>query len=148
MTSEGRQSDGSAPATLSLDPPIDLPIDQCRGQLSLLVVRLGSGVVVPPVCPAVAGSSGWAVLGAGSGGGVAGGLQVWVNSLVQECCQGQASGRCRVTRRLEDATRDGTPIRVRRMVAVVARASVVPVRLRAPAKAAERPIPPATPGSD
>jgi hypothetical protein len=26
LTSEGRQSGGSAPATLSLDPPIDLPL--------------------------------------------------------------------------------------------------------------------------
>ena len=49
-----------------------------------------------------------------------GGPQFWVNRRVHASCQGQAVGRCRVTRRAEDATRAGTVISLRRMVAVVA----------------------------
>ena len=53
-------------------------------------------------------------------------------SAVQACCQGQAWGRCSVSRRAEVAIRAGTWIRVRRTVAVVARARRrVPVRVAA-----------------
>ena len=48
-----------------------------------------------------------------------GGPQIWVNSLLQACCQGQAFGRCSISRRAEVATRAGTAIRVRRIVPVV-----------------------------
>jgi len=52
-------------------------------------------------------------------------------SAVQAVSQGQACGRCRVTRRAEVATRAGTMISVRRMVAVVAFAICGSVRLAA-----------------
>ena len=42
------------------------------------------------------------------------------NRVVQAVSQGQARGRCRVTRRAEDATRAGTAMSLRRIVAVVA----------------------------
>lgn len=61
----------------------------------------------------------------------AGGPQARVNKVVQACCQGQAIGRCRVSLRAEAASRTGTQTRVRRMVAVVALASRVPLRLAA-----------------
>jgi hypothetical protein len=53
----------------------------------------------------------------------AGGPQVRVNSSVQLVCQGQADGRSRVRVRADPAIRAGTPIRVRRIVPVVALAS-------------------------
>ena len=49
-----------------------------------------------------------------------GGPQTRVNRSVQAVSQGQAVGRCRVSRRAEDAIRAGTVISLRRMVAVVA----------------------------
>ncbi len=51
---------------------------------------------------------------------MAGGPQVRVNSSVQLVCQGHPVGRCRVSVRAEVAIRAGTPIRVRRIVPVVA----------------------------
>ena len=60
-----------------------------------------------------------------------GGPQVWLNSWVHACCQGQFPGRCSVSRRAEDATRAGTAISVRRMVLVVALVSAPPARLAA-----------------
>src|SRR5690349_12148985 len=67
----------------------------------------------------------------GQAAAVRGGPQARVNSWIQAVCQGQAVGRCRVRRRAEEATRAGTVIRVRRMVAVVALASLGPVRVAA-----------------
>src|ERR1700712_4342267 len=49
-----------------------------------------------------------------------GGPQVWVNNSVQLVCHGHPVGRCRVSVRAEPAILAGTPIRVRRMVPVVA----------------------------
>src|SRR5215210_8341840 len=57
----------------------------------------------------------------------AGGPQVWLNSWVHAVRHGQSVGRCRVSRRAEQATRPGTVISVRRMVAVVALASLGPL---------------------
>src|SRR5688500_14440575 len=53
------------------------------------------------------------------------------NSAVQAASQGQARGRCRVIRRAEVATRAGTGISLRRMVAVVALTRSGSVRLAA-----------------
>jgi hypothetical protein len=50
----------------------------------------------------------------------AGGSLTRSNRAVQAVSQGQAWGRCRVTRRAEEATRAGTVITLRRIVAVVA----------------------------
>src|SRR4029077_6986134 len=50
---------------------------------------------------------------------------------VQAVSHGQAAGRCRVTRRAEDAIRAGTVISLRRTVAVVDLASPVPARVAA-----------------
>ena len=52
-----------------------------------------------------------------------GGPQVRGKSSVQLVCQGHPVGRCRVSVRAEPAIRAGTPIRVRRIVPVVAFAS-------------------------
>ena len=49
-----------------------------------------------------------------------GGLQAWVNSLVQPFSQGQLSGRCRVMRRAEVETLAATLMSFRRTVAVTA----------------------------
>jgi hypothetical protein len=62
---------------------------------------------------------------------VAGGPQQRANSVVQACSQGQATGRCRVSRRAREAIRAGTVTRVRRRVAVVAFASRLPARVPA-----------------
>ena len=61
--------------------------------------------------------------GHGQTAATGGGACVIVNSWVNAFCQGQASGRCSVIRRAERASRAGTWIRVRRIVAVVALAS-------------------------
>jgi len=86
------------------------------------MVGLLWAVAVRPA--SLSGCSGvYAVVPSPAGGQVAragGGPQVWVNSRVQACCQGQPAGRCRVSCRAEDATRAGTWISLRRMVAVVA----------------------------
>ena len=63
--------------------------------------------------------------------GVVGGPQARSNNWVQAGCQGQASGRCRVSRRAEVAIRAGTVISRRRMVPVVALASAVWVSVAA-----------------
>ena len=63
------------------------------------------------------------LLAGGQGVAVWGGPQVWVNSSVQACCQGQPVGRCSFSCLAEDAIRAGTVISLRRMVAVVALAS-------------------------
>ena len=67
------------------------------------------------------------VLGSRSGGllggqaaRTGGGSLTRSNSAVQALSQGQAGGRCRVIRRAEVATRAGTMISLRRIVAVVA----------------------------
>ena len=60
---------------------------------------------------------GWAAWSGLHGGGRVGDA---VDSRVHASCQGHASGRCRVIRRAEDATRAGTWISLRRTVAVVA----------------------------
>ena len=60
-----------------------------------------------------------------------GGPQLWVNRRVHALCQGQAVGRCRVTRRAEVATRAGTAINFARIVAVVARARATPAMVAA-----------------
>ena len=60
----------------------------------------------------------WLLGGQAGGGG--GGSLTRSNSVVQAVSQGQAFGRCRVIRRAEVATRAGTVISLRRMVAVVA----------------------------
>ena len=70
--------------------------------------------VVPLVLRVVPLSAGGQVVGAG------GGPQTLVKSSVQALSQGHAVGRCRVTRRAEDALRAGTAISFRRIVAVVA----------------------------
>ena len=49
-----------------------------------------------------------------------GGLQAWVNSLVQPCSQGQFSGWCRVVRRAEVEILVATLMSLRRTVAVTA----------------------------
>ncbi len=54
---------------------------------------------------------------------MAGGSATRVNRSVQASCQGHANGRCRVTRRAEVATRAGTAMSLRRIVALVALAS-------------------------
>ena len=54
------------------------------------------------------------------GQAVRGGLFAAVRSCCQACCQGQAVGRCRVSRRADRASRAGTLIRWARMVPVVA----------------------------
>ena len=54
-----------------------------------------------------------------------------MNSSVQALSQGHAVGRCSVTRRAEAATRAGTVINLRRIVAVVALASPGPVMVAA-----------------
>src|SRR5215218_7932096 len=74
---------------------------------------------------------GWAGVAGGQEVVVRGGPQVCVNSWVHRACQGQFFGRCSLSRRAEDATRAGTAISVRRMVAVVALASTPPARLAA-----------------
>ena len=56
-----------------------------------------------------------------------GGPQTRVNRVVKAVCQGQPVGRCRVSRRAEDASRAGTVISARRMVAVVALARFGPL---------------------
>ncbi len=53
------------------------------------------------------------------------------NRVVQSVSQGHAWGRCRTILRAEVATRAGTVIRVRRMVAVVALAIAGPLRVAA-----------------
>jgi hypothetical protein len=63
------------------------------------------------------------VLGSGRAAGgqlvvAAGGPQQRSNSVVQACSQGQATGRCRVSRRAREAIRAGTVTRVRRRVAL------------------------------
>ena len=55
-----------------------------------------------------------------------------VKSRANAFCQGQASGRCRMILRAERASRAGTEMRVRRIVAVVALA-------RRPARSARMP---------
>ena len=62
---------------------------------------------------------------------VAGGPQPWLNRWVHGVSQGQVVGRCRVTRRAEDAARAGTAISFLRMVAVVALARSVPAMVAA-----------------
>ena len=70
------------------------------------------------------GSSGRALLGLGGQVlAVAGGSATRLNSRVHASCQGHASGRCRVIRRAEEATRAGTVTSLRRIVAVVDLAS-------------------------
>jgi len=56
-----------------------------------------------------------------------GGPQACRKSSVQASSQGQSRGRCRMTRRAEDAIRAGTWMSLRRVVAVVALAKAVPV---------------------
>ncbi len=67
-----------------------------------------------------------------------GGPQVRTNSSVQACSQGQAVGRCRTRRRAEDATRAGTWINVRRIVAVFALPRLDPAPVAAAMTAAAR----------
>ena len=62
---------------------------------------------------------------------VVGGPWAWLNSAVHCCCQGQDRGRCRVSRRAEEAIRAGMLTILRRIVAVVALASPVPVMVAA-----------------
>lgn len=57
-----------------------------------------------------------------------GGLQVWSNRLSHWGCQGEATGRCRVIRRADDAIRAATLMSLRRMVPVVALTRSGPVR--------------------
>ena len=54
-----------------------------------------------------------------------------LNRVFQADSHGQFRGRCRVSRRAEDAMRAGTVIRVARMVAVRALASAGPVMVAA-----------------
>ena len=54
-----------------------------------------------------------------------------MNSSVQACSHGQATGRCSVTRRAEDAIRAGMAMSLRRIVAVVDLAIVGPARVAA-----------------
>ena len=61
----------------------------------------------------------------------AGGPQTRVNSSVQALCQGQPVGRCRTSRRAEEAIRAGTCTSWRRIVPVVAVACRPPVRVPA-----------------
>src|SRR5664279_4190646 len=86
---------------------------------------------VPPVCrllrfPLVApsGAGGQVVVAAGGG-------YARANSAVQASCQGHRWGRCRCSRRAEDATRAGMLIRVRRIVGVVARVRSPPALVAA-----------------
>ena len=60
-----------------------------------------------------------------------GGPQLWLNRRVHAVSQGQVVGRCRVSRRAEDATRAGMLISLRRMVAVVAFARSLPAMVAA-----------------
>ena len=91
-----------------------------------------SGVGVRPVSlagdvhfgPGCAVRAGWCQVFAWLGG-----PQTRVNSSVQAVSQGQVVGRCRVSRRAEDAIHAGTVMRVRRMVAVVALARGDPMIL-------------------
>jgi len=63
---------------------------------------------------------------------VPGGPQVLLNSRAQSSFQGHLVGKWSVICRAEEAMRAGTPIRLRRIVAVVAFASeVLPVRVAA-----------------
>src|SRR3954453_11181545 len=84
--------------------------------------------------PAVSGSPGSGLEATVAGGqavAAGGGPQTRVNRLVQAVCQGQPVGRCRTSRRAEDAIRAGTWTSWRRSVPVVALASVGPVRVPA-----------------
>ena len=54
-----------------------------------------------------------------------------LNRVFHADSHGQPRGRCKVSRRAEDAIRAGTVTRVRRMVAVLARANPGPVMVAA-----------------
>lgn len=60
-----------------------------------------------------------------------GGPQMRAKSRVQAVSQGQRAGTCSMMRRAEDATRAGTVISLRRIVAVVALAGPGPVMVAA-----------------
>src|SRR4051812_41203600 len=92
--------------------------------------RLRARVAARPGCR-VLRVLGWAGVAGGQAMALRGGPQVCVNSWVHPSCQGQFFGRCRLSRRAEDATRAGTAISVRRMVPVVALASTPPAMLAA-----------------
>ena len=86
--------------------------------------------------------SGWSCWDGWMGQAVRGGLFAAVRSRCQACSQGQAVGRCRVSRRAERASRAGTLIRWARMVPVVAlawkaEARVPAARVRLNAMAAQ-----------